>query len=319
MFRKNHNIIIITILLFSILSNSCYDNKIAHSEENRNDKSQGIVSDSPMYMPNITSHQLPDTLTFCDEIFDLTDPTIKERVEREFYLLLQQPGQLVLYLKRSGRYFPMYEEKLNSAGLPTDLKYLSVAESALYMSRSKAGAMGLWQFMKGTAKRYGLRVNKYVDERKHPEKSTDAALKYLKKAYDDFGTWTMAAAAYNMGGAGLNKNRKYQTTDNYFDLYLNSETSRYLFRIATIKYMLENKEKFGINLSDDDYYKPYNTEIRTVNSGIKNLSKWAKQVGTNYKILKLYNPWLINNTLNSPGRGNLWHIALPKGNERDDK
>lgn len=318
MLRRNHNIIIVMILFLSVIISSCYDNKIAHSEENQN-KIKSVDYNSPEYMPTITSYQLPDTLTFCDEIFDLTDPTIKERVEREFYLLLQQPGQLVLYLKRSGRYFPMYEEKINDAGLHIDLKYLSVAESALYMSRSRAGAMGLWQFIKGTAKRYGLRVNKYVDERKHPEKSTEAALKYLKKAFDDFGSWTMAAAAYNMGGAGLNKNRKYQTTDNYFDLHLNSETSRYLFRIATIKYMLENKEKFGINLSDEDYYKPYDTEIREVNSGIKNLSKWAKQVGTNYKILKLYNPWLVNKTLNSPGRGNLWQIALPKGNESDSK
>jgi len=300
--------IILFLFIISICLNSCFENKVAYSEPT-NKPPQAI---NTSYFQQIPQFEVPTKLSFCGEDYPLEDPTIKEKVEREFYLLLQQPGQLILYLKRSGRYFPMYEEKLKQAGMPDDLKYLSVAESALYMARSKANAVGLWQFIKGTAKRYGLKVNKYVDERRNPEKSTDAALQYLKKAHNDFNSWSMAAAAYNMGGAGLNKNRKHQGFNNYFDLHLNSETSRYLFRIAVIKHIMENKDLYGINLSENHYYKPYDTRVKKVNSGIRDLNKWAVQQGTTYRILKLYNPWIISKTLNGPGRGNYWYIALPR-------
>ena len=262
---------------------------------------------------SVSNFQLPEKLTWCGETIPLDDPLIRERAEREFYLLLQQPGQIMLYLKRSGRYFPMYERILKSEGMPTDIKYLSVAESALYMSRSSAGALGLWQFIRSTGKRYGLHISKWVDERKHPEKSTRAAAKYLKSLKNEFGHWTLAAAAYNMGENGLRSNLKFQTKNNYFDLYLNSETSRYIFRIVAIKYLLENHEKFGIFLKKVSFYKAYKSKTITVKTRIRDLSKWAKSYGTTYKKIKLLNPWILRRELRPPLSKKPYEIKIPVG------
>ncbi|MCL5992006.1 MAG: lytic transglycosylase domain-containing protein [Bacteroidetes bacterium] len=150
----------------------------------------------------LSSLKIPHQLEFCGEKIPLDIPEVKERAEREFYLLLQQPGQIILYIKRSGRYFPMYERIIKEKNLPDDLKYLSVAESALYMSRSSKGAVGLWQFMPGTARSYGLQVDDYVDERRQPEKSTDAALEYLKDGFNQHKSWLLSAAGYNISSTG---------------------------------------------------------------------------------------------------------------------
>jgi peptidoglycan lytic transglycosylase D len=262
---------------------------------------------------SVSDFHLPKKLTWCGETVPLDDPLIRERAEREFYLLLQQPGQIMLYLKRSGRYFPMYEKILDEEGLPSDLKYLSVAESALYMSRSSAGALGLWQFIKSTGKRYGLRISKWVDERKHPEKSTRAAGQYLKKLKREFGKWTLAAAAYNMGENGLRSNLKFQNEDEYFDLHLNSETSRYIFRIIAIRYLLENHEKFGILLNKENYYKAYKSKTITVGTRIRDLSKWAKSYNTSYSKIKLLNPWILRRELRPPLSKKPYKIKIPVG------
>ncbi len=261
----------------------------------------------------VSNFKLPDKLSWCGEEIPLDDPIIRERLEREFYLLLQQPGQIMLYLKRSRRYFPMYERILKEEGLPKDIKYLSVAESALYMSRSSAGAVGLWQFIKSTGKKYSLHISKWVDERKHPEKSTRAAAAYLKFLKRDFGRWTLAAAAYNMGENGLRSNLRFQSEEEYFDLHLNSETSRYIFRIVAIKYLLENHSKYGINLSKDKYYKAYKHKTITVKTRIKDLSRWAKSHGTSYYKVKLLNPWILRRELRPPLSSRPYEIKIPVG------
>ncbi|MDQ1266999.1 MAG: rane-bound lytic murein transglycosylase, partial [Bacteroidota bacterium] len=188
-----------------------------------------LANKQATYIDVLCTIKLPEKLEFCGETVPLDNEEVWERAEREFYTLLQQPGQIILYLKRAGRYFPMFESKLKEAGLPDDMKYLSVAESALYMARSAKDAVGLWQFIASTGKMMGLQIDDYVDERRHPEKSTDAAIKYLLQGYAKHKSWLLAAAGYNMGHENLIENARYQTADDYFDLFLNEETSRYIF------------------------------------------------------------------------------------------
>jgi membrane-bound lytic murein transglycosylase D len=197
--------------------------------------------------------------------------------------------------------------------MPDDLKYLSVAESALYQSTSRAGAVGFWQFMKGTAREYGLHVSDYVDERRNPEKSTYAAMKYLKDAYKRSGSWTLAAAGYNMGMGGVNKAMNYHIdAEDYYDLYLNSETSRYVFRIVIIKDIMKYPEKYGFIIDENELYKPYKTKKVVWDSSIDNLAVWASQRGTSYKDVKILNPWILKRSLRPPLSGKKYEILIPE-------
>lgn len=259
----------------------------------------------------ISGVELPESLDICGDIIPLDMPDIRERAEREFYLLLQQPGQIMLYIKRSGRLFPMYEKILAEAGLPDDLKYLSVAESALYQSQSHAGAVGLWQFMPATAKELGLVVGKHVDERRHPEKSTRAAVKYLKRGYKATNSWALTLAGYNMGFTGVKRRLTSQYGTDYYDLFLNSETSRFVFRVAIIKELMKNAEKYGFVVPDYKKYKPYKTKTVDVTGPIADLTDWAVTQGTNYKYIRLLNPWILGDYLPAP-RNAPWQILIPE-------
>ncbi len=253
----------------------------------------------------------PDSVFLCGERIPLEIPEVRERAEREYFLLLQDPGQVMLYLKRSGKYFPMYEKLLKDAGLPDDLKYLSVAESALYQSRSVKSALGLWQFMEGTGRSMGLQIDKFVDERCHPEKSTLGAIKYLKNGYKSHGSWISTLAGYNMGNFGVAESMKYQNALDYFSLYLNEETSRFVFRILAIKLVMTNPEIHGYHLQDNDYYKSDKTEKIDWPKSITDLSEWAKSQGTSYKNVKLLNPWMLERSLPNPQSGKVWEIEIP--------
>lgn len=265
----------------------------------------------------ISTLEIPEKLDFCGEELPLNIPEVKERAEREFYILLQQPGQIVLYLKRSGRLFPMFEKIIEENDMPDDIKYLAVAESALYMARSPKGAVGLWQFIPSTAKLMGLKVNSYVDERRHPEKSTRAAMKYLKDGYAKHRSWILTAAGYNMGHTSVAQNLKYQDGDDYFDLFLNEETSRFIFRIAIIKELMKNHEKYGFNLDESNYYRPYKTKTIRVADRIPDIHEWAVENGTTYKWVKLLNPWILKRTLPTPSRNDPWEILVPDAEEGD--
>lgn len=259
----------------------------------------------------ISQWKAPPDLTFCGEKVPVDDPEVRERLEREFYVNIQSPGQIILYLKRSARYFPMYERLLRKHRMPDDLKYVSVAESALYMSKSPKDAVGLWQFMPATARAMGLIVNEQVDERRHPEKSTVAALNYLRAGYDSNGSWTNAAAGYNMGHTNFNGHRKFQGTKEFYNLYLNEETSRYILRIAMVKYLMENAAKFGIVVPSEERYQPVAARVVTEKNAVANLSSWAEAQGTTYRQVKLLNPWILGRGLPAPERGNPWEITLP--------
>lgn len=259
----------------------------------------------------MSSVKLPEHLEWCGEEVPLDIPEVRERAEREFYLLLQRPGQLILYIKRAGRYFPLFEKILKENRMPDDLKYLSVAESALYMSRSSKGAVGLWQFIPSTARLHGLIVNNSVDERRNVEKSTKAALKYLKQGYKTYKSWMMAAAGYNMGHSNLKFSADLQESDNYFDLFLNDETSRYIFRIVIIKELMENADKYGLHIPEEAKYKPYKTKKIIVGNKVSNIAQWAKKHGTTYKYVKLYNPWILKRSLPKPPNKGVWVIEIP--------
>lgn len=268
--------------------------------------------DKPSHFEFLSTVEFPTELSFCGEKVPLDDPEVRERAEREFYMLLQQPGQIILYLKRSGRFFPMFEKIISENGMPDDLKYLAVAESALYQAKSSVGAIGLWQFMTATAKTMGLQVDDNIDERRHPEKSTRAAMKYLKEGYKSHKSWMLTAAGYNMGHTGVQSNVSFQSTDNYFDLHLNEETSRFIFRIAVIKHFMENSKKYGFSLKKSDLYPPDEYDIVKVDRAIPDLSAWAKSMGYNYKQVKMLNPWILKRSLPNPPKGKVFEVAVPK-------
>jgi hypothetical protein len=275
-----------------------------------------LLSFSVLKAQNLFAHlsslKIPAQLEFCGEKIHLDIPEVRERAEREFYLLLQQPGQLILYIKRSGRYFPMFEKIIREKKLSDDLKYLSVAESALYMSRSSKGAVGLWQFMPATARAYGLQVDDYVDERRHPEKSTIAALEYLKDGYKQHKSWLLSAAGYNMGNTNVASHLDFQNGNSFFDLFLNEETSRYILRIVVIKEIMSNPEKYGFTITQNEKYKPDNVKFIECTEEIPNLSKWASEKGTTYKDVKILNPWILERKLPKPNKGRVYKIAVPE-------
>ena len=243
----------------------------------------------------VNSHKIPNSIYFCEEKINLRDPFIRESVEREFYSLLNKQGQIQLYLKRLGRYGKLIENHLKQEGLPDDLKYLSVHESALLPTiRSQSRAVGLWQFMSPTAQLYGLKVNRYIDERCDPEKATPAAIRYLKDLHKRFGSWSLALAAYNGGPGRVSKSIQNQNADDFFDLSLPEETERYYFKIVAAKIILSNPEKYGFKMSKDDYYYPLLTKTIefTIFENRKYLDEVADICNINLSTLKALNPFI---------------------------
>lgn len=254
--------------------------------------------------------RLPDSLLFAGELVPLDIADVSERLDREIYVNAYWQSNMILLMKRSKKFLPIIEKILAENGIPDDFKYLAMAESALMNVASPAGARGFWQFMKATGREYGLEITADVDERYHLEKSTQSATKYLNKAHDKFGDWTAVAASYNMGQSGFSRRQNKQLSQDYYDLYLNEETSRYMFRILAFKVIFENPKKYGFDLKDEDFYSMPPLRSVQVKESIKDLALWAKQHDSNYKNLKLYNPWLRDDNLNIRS-GKTYEISLP--------
>jgi membrane-bound lytic murein transglycosylase D len=255
--------------------------------------------------------QLPEVLDFAGETTPLDAPDIRERLDKELLVNTYWQSNMMLLLKRANKHFPLIEKILEEEGVPSDFKYLSVIESALENARSPKGAKGFWQLMPATAKEYGLEVNSNVDERYHIEKSTRAACQYLKKAKNRFGSWTLAAASYNRGMYGTNRLLDKQLVDNYYDLLLNSETSRYVFRILAVKEIMSNPQRYGFIFNAEDLYHSIPVHKIGLDTAITNLAEFARENQINYKILKIHNPWLIENHLNNKSR-KYYEIAIPE-------
>ncbi len=255
--------------------------------------------------------RLPESIDFAGEKTPLDAPDIQERLDKELLVNTYWQSNMMLLLKRANKYFPLIEEILEEEGIPSDFKYLAVIESGLENVRSPKGAKGFWQLMPATAKEYGLEVNTNVDERYHIGKATRVACKYLKKAKNRFGSWTLAAASYNRGMYGTNRLLDRQLVDSYYDLLLNSETGRYVFRILAVKEIMTNPERYGFVFNSEDLYNPIPVKKIGLDTAIANLAEFAKEKEINYKILKIHNPWLIENHLNNKSR-KYYEISIPE-------
>jgi membrane-bound lytic murein transglycosylase D len=259
----------------------------------------------------IYSLALPDSLTFAGEAVPMFDIEVKERYDKELLTNVYWQSQTLLMMKRANRFFPIIEPILKANGVPDDFKYLALAESGLQNVTSPAGASGYWQFLDKTGKRYGLEITEEVDERLSIERSTEAACKYFREAYGMFGSWALVAASYNMGIEGVKKQVENQGVTNYYDLYLNPETARYVLRMLAIKQILEHPQRFGFNVAQGDLYPLVPTYTIQVDTTINNLVVFAQANKVNYKVLKLYNPWLKKPTL-TVAAGKVYTIQLPK-------
>ena len=217
----------------------------------------------------------------------------RERLDRELTVNAYWQSSTLLNLKAAGRYFPVIERILAEEGVPDDFKYLAVAESNLRNVVSSANAKGFWQFRKLAAKEMGLEVNDEVDERYHVEKATRAACKYLKKLHRRFGSWTSASASYNMGPTNFTRILSKQGESNFYDLNIGEETNRYIFRLMAIKEILSRPDQYGFYLDQSQKYPPLDNYYEVeVNKSVSNWGEFAREHGTTYRILKVYNPWL---------------------------
>ena len=245
---------------------------------------------------------LPVNLNFAGENVPLTIFDVRERLDRELLVNAYWQSQTLLLIKRANRWFPVIEPILKKYNIPDDFKYLAVAESGLTNAISPAGAVGFWQFTEGTGKKYDLEINDEIDERYNVERATEAACIFFSEACNQFGNWTLAAASYNMGTAGLQKQIEKQKVLTYYDLLLNDETFRYVFRIIAIKEMMTHPVQYGFYFRRQDLYSPleYNTVV--ADSTIADFADFSSAHQINYKTLKLLNPWLRQNYLTNKNR-----------------
>ncbi len=279
------------------------------SDKTATTQPQKKISDFNDY--NVYALSVPESLNFAGEAMPLENPDILERMDRELLVNTYWQSNGLLMFKRASKYFPIIEPILKKNGVPEDFKYLAVIESGLTNAVSPAGARGVWQIMKTTGRENGLEINSNVDERYHLEMATEVACEYLKRAKQQLGSWTLAAAAYNAGNAGVSRRLSEQGVSNYYDLLLGEETGRYVFRIVALKEILNHPKKYGFNFTDKDLYTHIPTYNVEVDTAVTDFTKFAEKFGINYKILKIHNPWLREPHLNNKSRKN-YTIAIPK-------
>jgi hypothetical protein len=235
---------------------------------------------------------IPKNLNFAGEIVPAHLFDVRESIDRELQVNTYWHSQTVLLLKRANRYFPIIEPILKEKGIPDDFKYLAVAESALTQSVSPSQAVGFWQILEVTGKELNLEINEEVDERYHIEKSTRAACDFMLKSYKHYGNWTMAAASYNFGRNGINRQIERQNNNDYYDMVLGEETGRYVYRIIAFKVIFENPENYGFHLLPSDMYPGLKFFEVELDSTVTSFAQYAEHFNTSYKMLKLLNPWL---------------------------
>jgi len=306
--------IVAGVFLVGILSYTS-SNSFLYANDDGSDTLRSLGDETTM--AKYFAIKLPAELDLAGEKVPLTDFEVRERLDRELLVNSYWHSNTLQNLKLAHRWFPMIEKVLAENGIPDDFKYIALAESGLRNVVSPSNAEGVWQFLAETAKQYGLKINGEVDERYDVEKSTEAAVKYFQEAQTKFNNWTLTAASYNAGISGIENNLAYQKVNSYYDLYLNQESSRYIFRILALKVIYENTEKFGFMLDDEDVYEPLTYKTVDVNTTISNLADFAIQSGTNYKMLKYYNPWLRSSTL-TINNGEDFKIKLPESKEKGE-
>jgi membrane-bound lytic murein transglycosylase D len=300
---KNFSIAIGGILLLSFLVNI-----FSFAFRNEEDKNYQDYFNANY---RIFGLNIPKNLNFAGEKVPQTDFSIKESLDREFLTNTYWQSNSLLLFKRANRWFPVIEPILKKNNIPDDFKYVALIESHLTNAISPQKAVGFWQLIESTAINYGLEVNEEVDERYDVEKSTEAACKYFKDAYGKFGNWTLAAASYNLGMGGIEVQLTKQKAANYYDLMLNEETSRYVYRILALKTIMQNPKQFGYVIRKKDLYHKIPTITLKVDSAIKDLTVFALGQGYNYKLLKIFNPWLRKSVLENKDK-KTYTFHLPK-------
>lgn len=260
-------------------------------------------------LPAIT-FDLPDSLSFAGEPVPIQLTDVRERVDKELHINTYWHNNTIFLMKRANRWLPQIEAILKKNNIPEDFKYLPLIESGLMNDISPKEAVGFWQILKSAGKENGLEITNEVDERYDPLKATEAACKYLRRSYNKFGNWTVVAASYNRGMGGMERALENQQVKSYYDLFLNDETSRYVFRILACKEIIEHPSKYGFKVNPRHLYEPEPLKYVAVNQTIPNLIAFAKQNGTNYKLLKRHNPWLRDEQLTVKGK-KTYRIALP--------
>lgn len=275
-------------------------------------QSLSAPGDKPFAETNtIYTPPVPNNMTFAGESVPIDHFDVREGFERELLINTFWHSNTMQLVKRAARFFPIIEPILAEHGVPEDMKYLAVVESSLLHPTSPAGAKGMWQFMRATAIEYGLEVNSQVDERYHVHKATEAAAEYLKEAKEVFGNWTLAAASYNRGKAGVQKQIDRQKQHNFYDLLLVEETQRYIYRILAVKYIFQDLEAYGFHLDMEDFYLPIPTYTVEVTESVDDFADFAAQYDINYKVLKYFNPWLRQTYLKVPA-GKSYEIIIPE-------
>ncbi|MDA9025900.1 lytic transglycosylase domain-containing protein [Flavobacteriaceae bacterium] len=270
--------------------------------------SSQIVSPENGY--NIYAIDVPEVLDFSGESMPIHIPDVRERMDRELLVNTYWQSNGLLLFKRAHRYFPIIEPILKTYGIPDDFKYLALIESGLQNVTSPAGAKGIWQIMKPTGKDYGLEINSNIDERNNLELATVVACKYLLKSKAKFGNWTLAAASYNAGVAGVSKKLERQKVSSYYDLLLGQETGRYMFRIVALKEIMTHPKKYGFNFLEKDLYSVIPTYKVKVDTAVSDFVKFAEEYDLNYKQLKIHNPWLRESFLNNNSR-KVYTLEIP--------
>lgn len=268
------------------------------------------TSNISMQPTGTVAPKIPVSMSFAGEEVPLDNIEVRERIDRELVINSYAHIGTLLLLKRGNQWESTIKKILREENVPEDFFYLCMAESHLAHVVSPAKAAGFWQFLKATAIQYGLVVNDEVDERYHVEKATYAATKYLKNSYNQLGSWTLAAAGYNMGVAGAGRQAREQGSNNYYDLYLNEETSRYVFRILAIKTIIENPSDFNFHVHESDLYQPYQYREIPVSGAVNSWIDFAKQHDISYKELRKHNAWIRSKSLKNVER-NTFYVRVP--------
>lgn len=257
------------------------------------------------------SFDVPKSVTFAGQPVPLNITDVRERLDKELQINCYLHSNTIFLIKRAHRWLPQMQEILRKYDVPDDFKYLPLIESNLLNVVSPRDAAGYWQILEESGKEFGLEISPEVDERYDPLKATEAACKYLRQAYNRFGDWTLVAASYNRGMAGVQRALDNQQVRSYYDLFLNDETSRYVFRILAIKEIVENPVKYGFRINKSHLYQQEPLRYIEVTSDVKNLIAFANANGANYKLLKRHNPWLRDEKL-TVRKGKTYRIALPE-------
>jgi membrane-bound lytic murein transglycosylase D len=268
-------------------------------------------NNNPEYFYGVKAIRIPENLEFAGERVPVENFDTREGLDMELLINTYWHSQTFLNIKKANRYFPVIEKILKKNNIPDDFKYLAIAESGLSNAVSPKRAVGFWQLLEETAKENGLEVSKEVDERYHLEKSTIAACKFFKESFEKYGNWTMAAASFNAGVRGIDRQIERQKQDNYYDLLLHEETARYIFRVLALKLVLSNPAEYGFHFDENDLYPEIPYYSVEVDSAIIDMAKFAELHSTNYKILKYLNPWLRENYLSNKN-SKVYKIKIPE-------